>query len=147
MYGLLAGVCFWGGVYFYGSGDFSLGTAAYFVGILVSTAGFFGIFYKVISDAVYTGLRNAGASDLAEVSEGSRTRREDPGELDLSSTYDEENEVLKVTVNNPGGADYLDIIVDGEVRETLRSPEPGEETTVDKKPSESIEVKRREYGR
>jgi len=146
MYGLLAGVFFWGGIYLYADGSFMLGSVAYFIGALFSLAGFLGIFYKVIADGVYTGIRNAGNADR-EIVESETTEQEGNGELELTTSYDDENGRMKLTVENSGGADFLDIVVDGEVRETLSSPKLGDEVVVDKKPSESVEVTRRSYGR
>lgn len=147
MYGLLAGVFLWGGIFFTARGNTGIAFISTFIGVILSIAGFIGIFYKVIADGVYTAIRNAGVADDAVVASSPESGgATSTGELNVSSSYDEANEELRVTVDNPGGARFLDILVDGEKRETLSSPESGDSVTVSKKPSESVELKRRSYG-
>jgi len=146
MYGLLAGVFLWGGVYLAARGNTGIAFISTFIGVILSIAGFIGIFYKVIADGVYTAIRNAGVADEPAVASEGDTGTASTGELNVSSSYDEANEELNVIVDNPGGARFLDILVGGEKRKTLSSPEAGDSVTVSKKPSESVEVKRRNYG-
>lgn len=68
-------------------------------------------------------------------------------ELNVMTEYDSENEEIYILLETCGSNDFLDIIVDGDVRHTFRSPETGDSVTLKKSEQETLEIKKRNYGR
>jgi hypothetical protein len=122
--------------------------------VLVYIAGTFGILYKIIADAVAVGTMNARAHEATldmESTEGTEPSGSSgsvryTGDPEVETAYDEDSKQLMVLIEHPGNADFVDVMVDGETCHTFGSPEPGDSVTVDKEPSESLEIKKRSYG-
>lgn len=65
-------------------------------------------------------------------------RDDGDGETNVEAKYDEENEEVTVRVVRVGEADYLNVLVDGEVRHTFQSPEDGDEVSLKASPDADI---------
>jgi hypothetical protein len=62
----------------------------------------------------------------------------DGPDVNLEAVYDKENGEVTVRLNETGEADYLNVLVDGEVRHTFQSPSPGDEVTLKKGAGEEV---------
>lgn len=63
---------------------------------------------------------------------------DETGETSIEAEYNEEDEEVTVRINRAGGADYLNILVDGEVRHTFQSPEDGDDVSLKATPDADI---------
>lgn len=74
-----------------------------------------------------------------------RDTRESTPELDVRTAYEPEDQELFVMVEHPGDSDSLDVKIDGQVRHTFNSPEPGDSISLEKSEEESVSIKKRKY--
>jgi DNA-binding transcriptional ArsR family regulator len=65
-------------------------------------------------------------------------RDKEGGETSVEAEYDEENEEVTVRVVRAGEADYLNVLVDGEVRHTFQSPGDGDEVSIKADPDADL---------
>jgi len=61
----------------------------------------------------------------------------------ISSNYDAENSLLTLRVKNRGDLRKLDVVVSGEVKESVTEPEQGQEIEVDVTNPSDVELKTR----
>jgi hypothetical protein len=90
---------------------------------------------------------SSDGGDTSEAHDTAETHdiRESNPEPDVRTAYEPEDQELFVMVEHPGDSDSLDVKIDGEVKHTFNSPEPGDSVSLEKSEEESVSIKKRKY--
>lgn len=76
--------------------------------------------------------------DVSKMAEGELGISDDEDKPELKAEYDMENDEVTVRVEDPGGSDYVNVLVDGEVGHTFHFPSEGDEVTLKRSSGEKI---------
>lgn len=77
-------------------------------------------------------------TDVSKLAEGELGISEDDEKPEVRAEYDKENDEVTVRVEDAGGSDYLNILLDGEVGHTFHFPSEGDEVTLKRSSGEKV---------